>query len=65
MKIIDLTNKTPHQLKQLMDLIVISDADDETKKVNIENIKMKLYGSDNKAILKDIYESQPDYDDIF
>ena len=62
MKIIDLTNKTKYELIKLLEIIAISDADDETKRINTENINNKLYG--NKKILKDIEDGQADYDDI-
>ena len=62
MTIIDLTNKTKPELFKLLNLISISDADDETKQINIENINLKLYG--NVKVLKDINDGMPDYNDI-
>ena len=62
MKIIDLTNKTKPELFRLLEMIAISSADDETKRINIENINIKLYG--NTKLLNDINDGMPDYNDI-
>jgi len=62
MKLIDLTNKTKPQLFKLLNVVAISDADDETKRINIENINIKLYG--NTKLLNDINDGMLDYYDI-
>lgn len=63
--ILDLTNKTPVELKQLLDKVKVSDAPIDVKQKNIENIEKALrITQGNSEVLKDILKSMPDYSDI-
>lgn len=63
--ILDLTDKTPIQLKQLLERVKVSDAPFEVRQKNIENIQKALKITEgNPDVIKDILAGQPDLDDI-
>ncbi|MDR2789766.1 MAG: hypothetical protein LBB59_02170 [Campylobacteraceae bacterium] len=65
--VINLENRTPHELKNLLDQVKISDLPFDEKKRIIEEIQAKLTGAQTirqSQILRDIDEGQGDMDDI-
>ncbi|MDR2099488.1 MAG: hypothetical protein LBP40_01505 [Campylobacteraceae bacterium] len=65
--VINLENRTPHELKNLLDQVKISDLPFDEKKRAIEEIQAKLTGAQTirqSQILRDIDEGQGDMDDI-
>ncbi|MDR2080427.1 MAG: hypothetical protein LBP54_00865 [Campylobacteraceae bacterium] len=65
--VINLENRTPHELKNLLDQVKISDLPFDEKKRIIEEIHAKLTGAQTirqSQILRDIDEGQGDMDDI-
>lgn len=64
---INLENRTPHELRNLLDQVKISDLPFDEKKRIIEEIQARLTGAQTirqSQILKDIDEGQGDMDDI-
>lgn len=63
---INLEDKTPHELRKLMDSVKVSDLSYEEKTAYIEAIEIKLNGANykNKMLLKEIEEGQADIEDI-
>ena len=63
---IDLSNKSPKQLLNLIDKVKVSDLSFNEKTEIIKEIEFKLYGKRdiNYEALKTIEESQADIDDI-
>ena len=63
---IDLTNKTPQELKTLLDNVKVSDLEFSVKSKLIEDIEFRLNGRryTDKEVLKQIEESQADISDI-
>ncbi|MDR1614921.1 MAG: hypothetical protein LBS26_05075 [Campylobacteraceae bacterium] len=64
---INLENRTPHELRNLLDQVKISDLPFDEKKRIIEEIQARLTGAQTvrqSQILRDIDEGQGDMDDI-
>ena len=63
---IDLSNKTPLELKKLLDSVKVSDLPVTEKGKLIEEIEYRLTGRryTDSQVLKDIEDSQPDVSDI-
>ncbi len=63
---IDLSNKSPKQLLNLIDKVKVSDLSFNEKTEITKEIEFKLYGKRdiNYEALKSIEESQPDLDDL-
>ena len=63
---IDLSNKSPKQLLNLIDKVKVSDLSFNEKTEIIKEIEFKLYGKRdiNYEALKTIEESQPEYADL-
>lgn len=63
---INLSNKSPKQLLNLIDKVKVSDLSFNEKTELIKEIEFKLYGKRdiNYEALKIIEESQPDYSDL-
>lgn len=57
--IIDLTDKTPAELKELLERVKVSDAPVEVRQKNIENIEKALrISAGNPEVIKDILAGQ-------
>lgn len=61
---IDLSNRTKKELLKLIDNIKVSDLTVKEKDRLIKECEYRLGNVVREDILKDITESQPDYDDI-
>lgn len=63
---IDLKNKSPLELKKLIDSVKVSDLPVIEKGRLIEDIEYRLTGRRyaDSQVLKDIEDSQPDYSDF-
>ena len=63
---IDLTNKSPLELKKLLDNVKVSDLPVVEKGKLIDDIEYKLTGRryTDDQVLKDIEDSQADIDDL-
>lgn len=63
---INLEDKTPKELRKLMDSVKVSDLSYEEKTAYINAIEQKLNGADykNKMLLKEIEEGQADISDL-
>lgn len=63
--IIDLTDKSPAELKGLLNRVKVSDAPIEVRQKNIENIEKALrISAGNPDVMKDILEGQADISDL-
>lgn len=63
--ILNLQNKTPSELKTLLESVKVSDAPFEVRQKNIQNIEKALRISlGNSEVIKDILAGQADIDDL-
>lgn len=63
--ILDLADKTPVELKELLERVKVSDAPVEVRQKNIDNIKKALGISGiNHEVINDILAGQADIDDL-